>query len=87
MRRTERGRQYTIRDIPARIDEALRRKARQEGKSLNQVAVEALTLSVGLGEEPSLYHDLDHLAGTWVADDEFEKALADQDQIDSQLWQ
>ena len=38
--------QYTVRDVPANIDLALRRKAREEGRSLNQILREALD---GLG--------------------------------------
>ena len=35
-------RQYTIRSIPDQVDRALRKKARDAGKSFNQVALEAL---------------------------------------------
>ena len=87
MRRSEKRKQYTIRDIPSTVDGALRRRAKREGKSLNQVTVEALTLAVGLAEERPAYHDLDDLAGTWVADAEFDAALEAQDQVDSELWQ
>jgi len=87
MTRSEsKAKQYTVRDIPLRVDEALRRKAKREGKSLNQVAVEALTLAAGRAEQPPTYHDLDDLAGTWVADPEFDAALEAQDQIDPELW-
>ena len=34
--------QYTIRNIPDPLDAALRRSAREQGKSLNDVAIEAL---------------------------------------------
>ncbi len=34
--------QYTVRKVPAALDKAIRGKARAEGKSLNEVAVEAL---------------------------------------------
>ncbi len=86
MKRSQKGRQYTIRDVPSRVDGALRRKAKREGKSLNQVAVEALTLAAGLAEERPTYHDLDYLAGTWVNDPEFDAAVQSQDQIDPELW-
>ncbi len=86
MRRSQKGKQYTIRDVPSKVDGALRRKAKREGKSLNQVAVEALTLAVGLAEERPTYHDLDHLAGTWVTDPEFDAAVRAQDQVDPELW-
>jgi hypothetical protein len=36
--------QYTIRNVPDTLDEALRRVARERGKSLNEVAIEALAL-------------------------------------------
>ena len=86
MDRSDKGRQYTIRDVPARVDTALRSKARREGKSLNQVAVEALTLAAGLAEERPVYHDLDDLAGTWIADRAFDAAVEAQDQVDPGLW-
>jgi len=86
MRRSQKGRQYTIRDIPHKVDAALRRKAKRERKSLNQVALDALTLASGLAEERPTYHDLDHLAGTWVTDPEFDSALRAQDQVDPELW-
>jgi hypothetical protein len=77
--------QYTLRNIPKEVDAALRRKARQEGKSLNTVAVEALRLVTGT-KPPVKYRDLDFLAGTWVDDPEFHKAIEAQDQIDWEIW-
>jgi hypothetical protein len=78
--------QYTIRKIPARVDEALRQRARREKKSLNAVAVEALASAAGVSEEITERHDLDSLVGTWVEDEEFEEAIRAQDQIDSDSW-
>ena len=34
--------QYTIRGVPAAVDNALRARARADGKSLNEAAIEAL---------------------------------------------
>jgi len=78
--------QYTLRGIPRRVDEALRRKAKQEGASLNQAAIEAITRSLGLAEEKPVYHDLDDLAGTWVEDPAFDKAIGEMDKVDADLW-
>ena len=78
--------QYTVRGVPDRVDAALRRKARDEGKSLNQVTIEALAAAAGVAEKPVLYHDLDTLAGTWQADPEFDAAVEEQKQIDRDLW-
>lgn len=79
--------QYTVRGIPPRLDKLVRRRARREGKSLNQIALEALQALVGLGRERIRYHDLDSLAGSWVEDPEFEEAIRAQDQVDLELWQ
>ena len=79
--------QYTIRNIPKRVDQALRRKARAEGKSLNQAAIDALKQGAGLAEQPAEHRDLDFLVGTWVEDAEFDKAIEAQDQIDPEKWE
>jgi plasmid stability protein len=41
--------QYTIRQIPKAVDRALRVKAKAQGKSLNQLALEALAQQAGVG--------------------------------------
>ena len=78
--------QYTLRDIPPTVDSELRRRAKAQGKSLNAVAVEALIQGAGLGEAPIRQRDLGDIARTWQEDSEFDRAIADQDQIDEQLW-
>jgi hypothetical protein len=78
--------QYTVRKVPARIDAALRRRAKQENKSLNEVALDALLRATGLDGEPVRHRRLNDLAGTWVDDPECEAALRAQDQIDDDLW-
>lgn len=78
--------QYTLRDIPLPVDSELRRRAKAEGKSLNTVAIEALIRGTGLGESPLRQRDLSDIAGAWQEDPEFDRAIADQDQIDEQLW-
>lgn len=78
--------QYTLREIPPTVDAELRRRAKDEGKSLNTVAIEALTRGAGLGETPVRQRDLGDIAGTWQEDPEFDQAIAEQDQIDERLW-
>jgi hypothetical protein len=78
--------QYTLRNIPAALDRALRALARREGKSLNEVAVRALARAVGLGDMAVRQRDLGDLAGTWQEDPEFDAALEDHDRIDESLW-
>jgi hypothetical protein len=78
--------QYTIRGIPPAIDAAVRERARAEGKSLNEAAVEALADGLGLGDEDVVRRDLSDVAGSWRRDPALEAVLAAQDRIDEGLW-
>lgn len=79
--------QYTIRQVPARIDRSLRAKSKQSRQSLNEAVIDALGKGLGLTDERQRYHDLDTLAGTWQEDPEFDGAIAAQDQVDPRLWE
>ena len=78
--------QYTIRNIRDPLDAALRRSAREQGKSLNDVAIEALARGAGLTEHRCRQRDLSDIARTWHKDRAFDRALAEQDAIDAELW-
>jgi hypothetical protein len=78
--------QYTIRNISKDIDKALRRCAREAGKSLNEAALDALREGLGLTAAAGPRRDLGDVAGTWVDDPALESALADQRAIDEELW-
>jgi len=78
--------QYTIRNVPETLDEALRRAARERSKSLNEVAIEALARGAGITQERSRQRDLRDIAGTWRKDAAFDEALAAQDTIDKEMW-
>ncbi len=80
--------QYTLRNIPKKVDQALRKKAKEQGRSLNDVAVEALAIISGVVESPKpiKYCDLSDIAGTYVHDPGFEAAMKEQDQIDPEAW-
>ena len=78
--------QYTIRNVPDSLDKALRESARVRGKSLNEVAVEALARGAGIAIESSPQRDLGDVAGTWRDDEEFDRALAAQQTIDEEMW-
>lgn len=77
-----------MRNIPEHVDRALRRRAGEERKSLNEVLRNALIREAGVGEPSApLYTDLDALAGTWVEDPGFDETIRAQDQVDESLWQ
>ena len=78
--------QYTIRNVPDYLDSALRGAARQQGKSLNEVALEALVRGAGLSGRRCRQRDLRDIAGSWRKDPAFDSALAAQDAIDEQMW-
>ena len=78
--------QYTIRGIPAAVDNAVRERARVAGKSLNEAAVDALTEGAGMAGAPRKRRDLGDIAGTWKADKALDAALGAQDRVDEDLW-
>ncbi len=78
--------QYTIRGVPPSVDNALRKRAKDTGKSLNEAALDALAEGVGVSGAPRKRRDLSDIVGTWKPDQELLDALADQDRIDEDLW-
>jgi hypothetical protein len=78
--------QYTLRAVPAVIDRALRRRAKQESKSLNAVTVEVLARGLALDAKPVEHHELDGLIGSWQEDPAFERAMADFERVDEEAW-
>ena len=85
MARRAADKQYTIRSVPVALDRLLRERARREGKSLNQVALDALRRGLG-ADAPVVHHDLDRYAGTWVEDAETDRTLEEQRVVDQDLW-
>ncbi len=77
--------QYTIRGVPPAVDAVLRERARVSGKSLNQVAIEALAQGAGVSLSRKR-RNIDGIAGTWIEDKDFDEAIAAQDQIDWDMW-
>jgi hypothetical protein len=78
--------QYTIRAVPSVIDQALRQRARDEEKSLNAVAVEALARGLEVDGRLVEFTDLDHLIGSWQEDKGFDEAIEDFGRIDEDAW-
>ena len=78
--------QYTLRQVPKALDEALRRKSRLDGKSINQTAIEVLETGLALNGDMVKHRDLDFMAGSWVEDPAFDEAIRAQDQVDTKLW-
>jgi hypothetical protein len=68
------AKQYTIRNIPPKVDRYLRKRARLSGKSLNEVVVAELSASAGVSKE-GLAGSLDWFIGSGSLDDQTLKAI------------
>lgn len=79
--------QYTIRNVPESLDRELRERAKRKRISLNEAAVEAIKRGLGFADAEVIYDDLDDLIGTWKPDKEFDRAISEQDKVDSDAWQ
>lgn len=81
------GMQYTIRQVPKNVDRAFRARAKAEGKSLNQLALEALALQAGVSapsKKPK--RDLSFFRMDAQDVDAIRKAHEMCDQIDPEAW-
>ena len=78
--------QYTLRHVPEILDAAIRRRAAEENRSINDVAIEALLQAFGLTGVPSRQRDLGDVAGRWHKDAASDRALAEQRPIDPEMW-
>jgi plasmid stability protein len=80
------ARQYTIRNIPDQVDRALKRRAKEAGKSFNQVALEAL--ASGAGESLRPKRDFSEVIGSLSEKEAMgiEEEIRLQHQIDPRLW-
>ena len=78
--------QYTLRSIPPKLDKELRKRAKNSGKSLNEVSLEALAKGVGLVDDGRKFTDLDWFIGSKPKDDkQFEKSQKWLDSLPSNL--
>ena len=60
--------QYTLRNIPKSVDKALRAKAKADGKSLNEAALEVMKSGLGVSDERGKKRDLSYLGKLTDAD-------------------
>ncbi|GMU65062.1 MAG: hypothetical protein AMXMBFR36_13360 [Acidobacteriota bacterium] len=81
--------QYTLRNVPPDIDAALRRRARREGRTLNEMAIQALREATGMeGEvaEPRR-RDLSDVVGSWISEPAVDEALDEPRKVAPELWE
>jgi hypothetical protein len=79
--------QMTIRGISKPLRQAMEERAKAEGKSLNQVAIESLEKSLDPAPKiGAVKRDLSFMIGTPEEARELEEALKDFDHIDPEDW-
>lgn len=79
--------QYTIRNIPPVVDQVIRKRSEQSGKSFNQTVVDLLSLQTFGTEEPPAKNNFDWLFGANTLDASFDDAIKDVSRIDGESWQ
>ncbi len=84
--------QLTVRGFDDELADRMRQLAKGDGISLNQAALKLLRKGAGLtnstGDADTVGSSLDHLIGTWTADeaDEINSALKEFEVIDESIW-
>ena len=84
--------QITIRDLDDELADWIRQFASREGISLNPAALRLLRRGVGLEERDDgadiADSSLDHLIGTWTAEEsaQVNRALEDFSHVDNAMW-
>ena len=85
--------QLTTRGFDDELEDRIRQLASREGISLDQAVLRLLRRGAGLGEGKSgpdtIGDSLDHLIGTWTAEDadEMDRALEDLSEVDETMWE
>ena len=77
--------QYTVRNVPPRINSALKQRAARRHQSLNAYLLDVLSSAAGESAE-SVFHDLDFAIGSWIRDPKVDRALAEQRRVDPADW-
>ena len=84
--------QLTVRGFDDELAERIQRLAKRDGTSLNQAALKLLRKGAGLADPvqgpDTVGSSLDHLIGTWSADEaaEMDAALEEFEVIDEVAW-
>ncbi|MEP7365490.1 MAG: hypothetical protein ABI972_19730 [Acidobacteriota bacterium] len=75
--------QYTIRDVPPEVDQALRKKAARRNISLNRLILDELAQAT---DQRTPRADFSDLVGRWTPDPAFDEIIAAQRKIDRKKW-
>ena len=80
----------TLRGIDETLAQTLKELARNQGISLNALALRLIREATGIDKRKRtiVYSDLDTLAGTWCKEDEesFQAAIHALETVDEEMW-
>ncbi len=81
---------FNLRGIKPEVMTLLKHKAKKLNVSVNTLIHSYIENGLGISQKTKnvIHHDLDHLAGSWSAEDEkmFKKNTEYFEQIDEELW-
>jgi hypothetical protein len=83
--------EITISNLDQVIFERLKFEADRQGTDLKTLIVQIVIRSLGLeklSDKPTIYNDLDHLAGTWSKEEfnQFKGNVTEFSRIDDEIW-
>lgn len=81
---------FNLRGISPEVMALLKKDAEDNKTSVNLIIIKFIEQGIGYAPKGKrkVYHDLDHLAGTWSEQDaqDFEKNIRSFESIDKELW-
>ena len=79
---------FNLRGIPSDLMAQLKREAKRLHISVNILILQMIERGLGITRQKIVYHDLDHLAGSWSSGDEkhFQDNTQYFEKIDKDLW-
>ena len=81
----------TVRGIESELADTLKDMAKRQGKSVNQIVINALKKYSGFEKErkfTQVHHDLDDMFGKWTPEEfnEIQRKIDTERKIDPELW-
>lgn len=79
---------FNLRGVPSEVMNQLKREAKRLHTSVNVLILKMIERGLGFTSDKPIYHDLDHLAGSWSSTEEnsFEENTKYFEKIDKELW-
>lgn len=79
---------FNLRGISPEVMALLKREAKRLHTSVNELILKMIEQKLGFACKRHIYHDLDHLAGTWSPAEgkAFKKDTQFFEKIDKELW-